>query len=92
MRESKIEKEVIKYAETLGWLVYKFTSPGLRGVPDRLFLKNGTAIFIEFKATNKHPSRIQVKRMQEIMKAGFRVHYINTIEKGIALFNHMEEV
>ncbi len=90
MKESKIEKTICKYAITLGWAVYKFVSPGLRGVPDRIFLRNGQIIFIEFKADNKKPRKQQIKRIKELKALGFIVEYIDSIEKGINLFNLLE--
>lgn len=90
MRESKIEKEVCKYAEKLGWLVFKFISPGLRGVPDRFFLRNGKIVFIEFKAPDKEPSKIQWKRIGEIRKQNFYVGIVDSIEQGKQLFNLFE--
>ena len=51
MRESTIEKEVCKYAESLGWLQYKFLSPNVRGIRDRMFMRGGMGFFIEFKKT-----------------------------------------
>ena len=50
MKESDIEKKVSIYAKKLGFTTYKFTSPSSRGVPDRIYIKNGITFFIEFKA------------------------------------------
>ena len=61
MRESEIEKKVSNYAKTQGWLSYKFVSPSNRGVPDRIYLKAGKCIFIEFKAPKKKPTKLQDK-------------------------------
>lgn len=90
MRESKIEKEVNKYAKSLGWNIYKFTSPGLKGVPDRLFLRSGIAVFIEFKAPNKIPNKIQIKRIKEIVTQGFTAKYIDNVIDGKKLFDSFE--
>lgn len=48
-RESKIESAFTKRVEGAGGLALKFTSPGRRGVPDRLVLLRGRAVFVEFK-------------------------------------------
>ncbi len=90
MKESKIEKEVCIHANTLGWLDYKFVSPGLRGVPDRMFLREGLLIFIEFKTLGEKPSKIQSKRILELMNQGFAVYIIDDIDKGKNLFNYYE--
>jgi hypothetical protein len=36
MRESEIETKVCNHAKYLGWLCYKWVSPGNRSVPDRM--------------------------------------------------------
>ena len=87
MREGKIEITVCAYAALLGWLVYKFTSPGHRGVPDHIFMKNGKLIFIEFKSTQGKLTPMQRIRISEIEHAGFSVHIINDIELGKAVFD-----
>lgn len=92
IKESKVEKHICKYATTLGWLTYKFVSPGKRGVPDRIFLRDGLCIFIEFKATNKSPTRVQSRRLGEIKYAGFAARWINTIEAGISFFQQFEDL
>ena len=66
MRESYIEKAVCDYAKSKGWLVFKFL--GRRGVPDRIFIRNGTCFYIEFKAPGKEPTELQ-KRMHNKIKA-----------------------
>jgi hypothetical protein len=86
LRESTIETAVCAHARLLGWLVYKFVSPNQRGVPDRMFLKDGNVIFIEFKATGKQLTPLQRFKITEIIAAGFDVHVIDDIELGKSLF------
>lgn len=87
MKESQIEKTVTKYAKLCGWLSYKFVSPNQKGVPDRIFLKNGTIIFIEFKQEGKEPTKLQQKCIKTIRNQRFNVIIIDSIEKGIKFFN-----
>ena len=82
MRESKIEKEVCDYARKHHWLVYKFTSPGNRGVPDKIFIRNGAVFFIEFKAPNKTPSKLQKLIADRIKGEGIAVYTVDSIEYG----------
>lgn len=86
MRESTIESAVCKHAHLLGWLVYKFVSPNQRGVPDRLFLKNGKVMFIEFKAPGKQLTPLQRFKTTQIIEMGFDVHVIDDIDIGKSLF------
>ncbi len=90
MRESEIEKSVCSYARQLGWLEYKWSSPGNNGVPDRMFFRNGFIFFIEFKATGKDARKLQKAIHRLIRKAGFQVYVINDIEKGEKLFDSFE--
>lgn len=48
-KESKIEKDSVKMAEVDGWYSRKFTSPGRRGAFDRVFMKAGRIVWIEYK-------------------------------------------
>ena len=50
IRERDIEKKACDLAKAAGWLVFKFVSPSQRGVPDRIFIRQGRIVFIEFKA------------------------------------------
>lgn len=67
MKESPIEKAAAEWAKQNGWVSYKFASPNKRSVPDRVFIKNGVHVFIEFKKPGEKPSTSQL-REQGIMK------------------------
>ena len=80
--ETKIENEVCKYAELHGWLQYKFSSPGNSGVPDRIFMRKGEVFFIEFKATDKEPRKLQHKIMDDIRGEWLKCYVVDDIEYG----------
>ena len=86
MKESKIENEVCKYAKNLDWLCYKFSSPGNKAVPDRIFLKQGVIVFIEFKSTGKQPSKLQAKVIKRIRDEEFKVYVIDNVTEGYQVF------
>jgi len=86
VKESKIEKIVTKNAEENGWLVFKFTSPGRRGVPDKIFLKEKNAVFPEFKSPGKKPGPLQEKTLEKIRKQGFHAPVVDNIEEGQRIF------
>jgi len=88
MRESKIEKAVCDYAKTWGWVNFKFSSPGQRAVPDRIFMKDGFTFFIEFKATGKTLTKLQERMATKFNLNGFAVHEIDNIEYGIRLIDY----
>ena len=86
MRESKIEKDVGDIATRHGWYHRKFTSPARRSVPDRLFLRDGVALFVEFKAPGKRITKSQEHEHAKIRTQGFTVHVIDSVEAGARLF------
>lgn len=85
--ESKVESTVCKYAQAKDWLVFKFSSPNNRGVPDRIFMRKGVMFFIEFKKLGKETTKLQKFVGSLIRKAGFAVYEIDNIEDGIKLIN-----
>jgi len=87
MRESYIEKTVCEYAKSKNWKVYKWSSPGNKGVPDRIMIKKGTIIFIEFKATSKKPSELQKIVHSQLIDDGCKVYVIDDISKGKKLID-----
>lgn len=92
MNESRIERKVCHYAKSKGWLVFKFLSPSNRGVPDRIFIRKGKVIFVEFKSLNKKPTKLQTLIASKIESELIRVYLIDSIEKGYNLFNSYEEI
>jgi hypothetical protein len=67
IRESEIERFVCQRCEELGWLSWKFTSPGLRGVPDRIIITTqGCIWFLEFKAPGQRCTNVQMQRGKEL--------------------------
>lgn len=70
IRESKVEKEIREWAEATGWWVAKFTSPGKRAVPDRLFIRKGVHLFGEIKRPGEIPTPQQALRHKEMRAHG----------------------
>ena len=85
MRESYIERKVTEAAKANGWLSYKWVSPSQRGVPDRLYFKNGHLMIVEFKAPNKKPTPYQEAIHRRLAAVGWHVHIIDNIDEGKAL-------
>ena len=87
MLESEIEKGVTAYAISKGWLAYKWVSPGHRGVPDRLYFKNGGIKIVEFKSTGKKPTTMQKLVHQKLERENFKVDVIDDLCQGKKLFD-----
>lgn len=81
--EKSAEQEGCEYLEAHGWFVAKFTSPGLRGVPDRICIRNGRTVFIEWKRGNLVPSKQQEKRHREMREFGVEVYSFNEYSYGL---------
>lgn len=82
--EKEIEKKVCEHAKKLGCLVYKFTSPARRSVPDRLFvMPHGRGVFfIEFKRKGQKPTASQEVEIEKIKKQGTEVFVVDNVETG----------
>lgn len=68
--EGKVEDYLIKRCKDNNILCYKFTSPGRRGVPDRICIGRGTVLFLELKALNGTPSKWQERTVERIRNHG----------------------
>lgn len=81
MRESKVEAHLRKRVLQMGGLCWKFTSPGLRGVPDRVVLMpEGQICWVELKAPGRKPGPLQLRRHAEMRARGHRVVVLDSTE------------
>ena len=82
MRERDIERKLIQAVRRTGGLALKFVSPGFNGVPDRLLLfMGGRVAFVEVKAPGQKPRPLQVHRMEQLRKLGFKVFVVDDVEQ-----------
>lgn len=80
MRESKIEKHLADGIKQLGGLCWKFVSPNLAGVPDRVVvMPGGRVYFIELKAPGKLPRPNQLRRARELQQRGVQALVLDSI-------------
>ena len=81
--ESYIESKVCDYAKSKGCLVYKFTSPSRRSVPDRMFIAPGGHVwFIEFKRLGLKPTPGQEVEIEKIRSKGGIVRVVDEVREG----------
>jgi hypothetical protein len=59
MKESEIEKHLVWTVDRAGGRTYKFTSPGRKGVADRIVCLDGQTWFIELKTKGGRLSELQ---------------------------------
>ena len=81
--EKDIEKKVCEYAKSMGCLVYKFTSPSRRSVPDRLFITSrGKVFLIEFKRRGQNPTPGQRAEIERIRGNKVNVYVADDVNLG----------
>lgn len=73
MKESQIQRLIIKKLEKDGWLVVKIISCTKAGWPDLQAHRAGITIFLEIKRAGGKPSQLQLYRHDELIKQGFKV-------------------
>lgn len=63
-------------------LCWKFVSPGMAGVPDRIVIPPwGRVIFVELKAPGKKPRKLQKVRREQLKAQNVDVWVIDSKEK-----------
>lgn len=85
-RESRIERKAKLLAQQLGWFQVKVEKTSVRGFPDRLFIRNGKTIYVEFKNETGRLSEEQVRVITQMREHGAWVYVISTLEEANAIF------
>ncbi|WP_019213998.1 VRR-NUC domain-containing protein [Fenollaria massiliensis] len=81
MLEKDIEKALVKKVKALGGLCIKFTSPSMMGIPDRIVLLPKAKLgFVELKRPGGKARPIQIKRIKDLKKLGFKVFVLDEKE------------
>ena len=90
MKESQIEKAIVKYAKNKGILSFKFNSRNIIGVPDRIFISAYNNIFfIEFKRPKGSLTTIQNYIIKILREKGCNVHLVGNIEQGKQIIDNL---
>ena len=82
LSEKEIERRTCRFAESQGMLQFKFTSPGIRGVPDRIFMYRQKTFFIEFKAPGETPTKLQQHMGEKITQQEIGYFWADSLERG----------
>lgn len=92
MPESEIERKLGKEIKKLGGLYYKFMSPNLPGVPDRIvIMPGGRVIFVELKTEIGRLSNIQKWVIEEMRQRGADVRVIKGWPAARAFLDELKE-
>lgn len=81
MRESSIEKYLVKMVKIDGGECRKLNWIGRNGAPDRVVMLNGKTIFVELKAPGKTPDPHQLREHERMRKMGQIVVVIASLDK-----------
>lgn len=82
IRESLIEGANCLYAESRGWTVLKLDGGGSNGKPDRVYLRAGVTMFIEYKRKGEHLKPLQEYWRRVLIGQGFDHHVVDNLEDG----------
>lgn len=80
MRESEIEKYLVKRVQALGGEVRKAAWIGRRGAPDRCVMLEGKTIFVELKAPGEKAKPHQAREHERMRKMGQTVVVVDSLE------------
>ena len=93
MLEKAIEKELVNQIKKICGLCWKFTSPGVDGVPDRLaLLAKGKVAFVECKAPGKTLRPLQIKRKRQLEELGFKVFVLDSKEMVKEVIHEIQSI
>ncbi len=88
--EKDIEAAIVKFAKSLRFLVYKFTSPSRRSVPDRLFVTpGGLVFFMELKRKGQKPTPSQLVEIEKIRHQKVPVFVVDNVAEGKQIITTM---
>lgn len=80
--ESQLQRKIITYAKSQGWLYIKTIKLSESGHADIMIFKNGKTIFIEVKKSKGGvSSELQKIRQKQFIEAGFIWEFVNDYEQ-----------
>lgn len=86
MKESQIEKFLVRKIKEGGGLCFKFISPGNPGVPDRIVITpTGKTIYVELKTETGQLTKMQKLQIEQIREKGADVRVLYGID-GVKAF------
>jgi hypothetical protein len=83
--EAGVEMPVVRRAEKAGWMVRKVQWIGRIGAPDRLFIKGGRHVWIEFKDKGKVPRKSQELEHDRLRAAGAEIYYCDSAIEALRI-------
>lgn len=87
MKESELERKVVKHCKERGILCYKFSSPSHRGVPDRTLIRAGRILFLELKAIGNRPTALQLHELAKLREQGMTATWCDNYETAVQIID-----
>lgn len=72
-KETVLEEDICAEAEAAGWFVRKVQWTGRRGAPDRVFIRNGRVVWIEFKRLGRKAQGLQDRELRRMKEVGAQI-------------------
>lgn len=76
--ENEIEAYLLESCRAVGFLCWKFTSPGRAGVPDRVVIAPRVTVFVEVKRPGGRLRRLQQTVRAKMLRAGAAVYVVDS--------------
>ena len=87
MLESSIETAFKNAIDNNGDLCFKIKIISITGFPDRIvFFKGGGFMWMELKAPNKEPSKLQSYRIKQLREFNHAVYWSDSKEEAIQFY------
>lgn len=83
-RERDVEAHLVERMKAIGGKTWKWKSPSMRSVPDRLVMHpkfHGRTLFVELKAPGKPATEAQNKVLNELVEFGHAVFVLDSKAK-----------
>jgi hypothetical protein len=88
--EKDLERKVVAYAKSKGVLCYKFSSPGNRGVPDRILIgPTGRIAFLELKREGQKPTALQLHTIDKLRAQGCNAGWVDNLKSAKAIIDNL---
>jgi hypothetical protein len=84
LEKTAVEAPVVRWARQNGIRQAKLSTPGQRGIPDRIFfLPGGRPCLVEFKRKGKKPTKLQAYTLKVLFDLGYNVFLTDDADKAI---------
>lgn len=87
--EKSIERRLADYCKKADILCLKFVSPGNKGVPDRILIRQGRVLFLELKQKGKRPTPLQFHTLEKFREHGAVAEWADSFESAVHIMERV---